>query len=66
MDDLASRLANRVRLTSYSDKAYLEAVEGAFGGDVDYAMLIKLYGATSESAMPQSKEPTTAQTRAFL
>jgi hypothetical protein len=50
MDDLASRLANHVQLTSDGHKAYLEAVEGAFGGDVDYAMLIKLYGATSESA----------------
>jgi IS1 family transposase len=50
MDDLRSRLANRVQLTSDGHKAYLEAVEGAFGGDIDYAMLIKLYGATSESA----------------
>ena len=50
MDDLASRLANRVQLTSDGHKAYLEAVEGAFGADVDYAMLVKLYGATSESA----------------
>ncbi len=44
MDDLRSRLANRVQLTTDGHKAYLEAVEGAFGGDVDYAMLIKLYG----------------------
>ena len=50
MDDLRSRLANRVQLTSDGHKAYLEAVEGAFGGDVDYAQLVKLYGATSESA----------------
>jgi IS1 family transposase len=50
MDDLASRLANRVQLTSDGHKAYLEAVEGAFGGDVDYAQLIKLYGAAPESA----------------
>ncbi len=50
MDDLRDRLANRVQLTSDGHKAYLEAVEGAFGGDVDYAMLVKLYGATSESA----------------
>lgn len=50
MDDLRDRLANRVQLTSDGHKAYLEAVEGAFGGDVDYAMLIKMYGATSESA----------------
>ena len=44
MDGLASRLAGRVQLTSDGHKAYLEAVEGAFGGDVDYAMLVKLYG----------------------
>lgn len=50
MDDLAKRLANRVQLTSDGHKAYLEAVEGAFGGDIDYAMLIKLYGAAPESA----------------
>ena len=50
MDDLRSRLANRVQLTSDGHKAYLEAVEGAFGGDVNYAQLVKLYGAASESA----------------
>src|ERR1700674_2286557 len=50
MDDLASRLANRVQLTSDGHKAYLEAVEGAFGSDIDYAQLVKLYGQTSESA----------------
>jgi IS1 family transposase len=50
MDDLASRLANRVQLTSDGHRAYLEAVEGAFGGDIDYAMLVKLYGASPESA----------------
>ena len=44
------RLANRVQLTSDGHKAYLEAVEGAFGGDVDYAMLNKIYGASPESA----------------
>lgn len=47
MDDLRPRLANRVQLTSDGHKSYLEAVEGAFGGDVDYAQLIKLYGSTS-------------------
>jgi IS1 family transposase len=50
MDDLASRLANRVQLTSDGHKAYLEAVEGAFGCDVDYAMLVKIYGSAPESA----------------
>lgn len=46
MDDLASRLANRVQLTSDGHRAYLEAVEGAFGCDVDYAQLVKMYGPT--------------------
>lgn len=46
MDDMRGRLANRVQLTTDGHKADLEAVEGAFGGDVDYAMLVKLYGAT--------------------
>ena len=50
MDDLASRLANRVQLTSDGHKAYLEAVEGAFCSDIDYAMLVKLYGPSSELA----------------
>ncbi|MFG1277164.1 IS1 family transposase [Xanthobacter autotrophicus] len=49
MDDLRSRLANRVQLTTDGHRAYLEAVEGAFGGDIDYAMLVKLYGAAPES-----------------
>ena len=44
MDDLAKRLANRVQLTSDGHRAYLEAVEGAFGADIDFAQLVKLYG----------------------
>ena len=44
MDDLRARLANRVQLTTDGHKVYLEAVEGAFGSDVDYAQLVKLYG----------------------
>jgi len=46
MDDLRARLSNRVQLTTDGHKAYLEAVEGAFGCDVDYAQLVKLYGPT--------------------
>jgi len=42
--DLASRLAHRVQLTTDGHKPYLEAVEGALGAHVDYAMLVKLYG----------------------
>ncbi len=50
MDDVRSRLANRVQLTTDGHKAYLQAVEGAFGDDVDYAILHKVYGNTPESA----------------
>ncbi len=50
INGLAERLATRVQLTSDGLKAYLEAVEGAFGADVDYAQLVKLYGASPESA----------------
>ena len=46
MDDLRGRLANRVQLTTDGHRAYLEAMEGAFGGDVDYAQLVKIYGET--------------------
>lgn len=42
--DLALRLTNRVQLTSDGHKPYLEAVEQSFGADIDYAMLVKLYG----------------------
>jgi len=44
MTDLASRLRGRVQLTSDGYRAYLEAVEGAFGCDIDYAQLQKIYG----------------------
>ncbi|MGD0023795.1 MAG: IS1 family transposase [Xanthobacteraceae bacterium] len=50
MDDLRSRLVNRVQLTSDGHRPYLEAVEGAFGADIDYAMLVKIYGSAPETA----------------
>ena len=46
MDDLRARLANRVQISTDGHRAYLEAVEGAFGADVDYAQIIKMYGPT--------------------
>ncbi|MDE0695968.1 MAG: IS1 family transposase [Boseongicola sp.] len=55
MDDLRSRLASRVQLTTDGHKAYLEAVEGAFGGDVDYAMLVKIYGDQTDSKGHEKK-----------
>ncbi len=44
INDLASRLATRIQLTTDGLRVYLDGVEGAFGADVDYAMLVKLYG----------------------
>jgi IS1 family transposase len=48
IDDLRTRLANRVQLTTDGLRVYLEAVEGAFGADVDYAQLIKIYGGSQD------------------
>ncbi len=48
--DLADRLATRVQLTTDGHKVYLEAVEGAFGSEIDYAMLVKLYEGDSGKA----------------
>jgi len=48
MKDLQSRLANRVQLTTDGHKVYLTAVEDVFGADIDYAMLVKLYGQEPE------------------
>ena len=48
MEDCASRIRGRVQVTTDGHKAYLEAVEGAFGMDVDYAQLQKIYGAPSD------------------
>jgi IS1 family transposase len=49
IDDLRTRLANRVQLTTDGHRAYLNAVEEAFGNDVDYAQLVKLYGEAPEA-----------------
>lgn len=44
MQDVASRLTNRVQLTTDGLKSYLEAVEDVFGSEIDFAQLVKLYG----------------------
>jgi IS1 family transposase len=46
MDNLAKRLASRVQLTSDGHAPYLQAVEGAFACDIDFAQLVKIYGVT--------------------
>jgi IS1 family transposase len=53
MHDVAYRLTSRVQLTTDGHAAYLRAVEGAFGMDVDYAMLVKIYGAAPSG--PQTR-----------
>ena len=52
-EDLASRLAGRVQITTDGLKAYVEAVEGAFGGEVDFAQLVKIYG---NEGQPRDKQ----------
>jgi IS1 family transposase len=49
INDVAARLATRVQLTTDGHRTYLDAVEGAFGANVDYAMLVKLYGEAPEA-----------------
>lgn len=49
MEDLKSRLATRVQLSTDGHKPYLTAVESAFGDQIDYAQLVKIYGAPSDN-----------------
>jgi hypothetical protein len=49
INDVASRVATRIQLTTDGLRAYLEAVEGAFGAAIDYAQLVKLYGEAPEA-----------------
>ena len=53
--DVAGRLANRVQLTTDGHGVYLSSVLGAFGVDVDFAQLIKIYGLTVDTAGPERK-----------
>ncbi len=57
MDDLAERLSGRVQLTTDGHGAYLDAVAGAFGSDIDYAQLVKLYGAAPDKAAERRYSP---------
>jgi IS1 family transposase len=53
MQDVAKRVSTRIQLTTDGHRVYADAVEGAFGADIDYAMLVKLYGASNDS--PESR-----------
>ena len=53
MQDVASRIANRIQLTTDGHRVYANAVEDAFGSEIDYAMLVKIYGASNDN--PESR-----------
>lgn len=53
--DLSERLANRIQLTTDGLSMYVGAVEEAFGGDIDYAMLIKVYGREGDDGNPETR-----------
>ncbi|MHB8068159.1 MAG: IS1 family transposase [Desulfobaccales bacterium] len=57
MEDLASRLSHRVQLTTDGWKSYLEAVDEAFGTDIDYAMLVKMYGESGVEKVEKRYSP---------
>jgi IS1 family transposase len=61
MHDLAPRLAHRVQLTSDGHRAYLEAVEDAFGSEIDFAQLVKIYGNTNGNGVPAEVRYSPAQ-----
>jgi IS1 family transposase len=48
MQDVASRIGNRIQLTTDGHRVYAQAVENAFGSEIDYAMLVKIYGASND------------------
>ncbi len=55
MLDVAARLKNRIQLTSDGHKPYLEAVEGAFGSEIDFAQLVKIYGSTGATLSNEAR-----------
>jgi IS1 family transposase len=61
MRDLASRLANRIQLTTDGHKIYLDAVEAGFKGAVDYAMLVKQYGSSPGGVSEASRRYSPAE-----
>ena len=56
-------MADRVQLNSDGHRAYWEAVEGAFGGDIDYAVLVKLYGSDGGAAKARVWDAATLNVR---
>ena len=59
IDDLASRLKNRVQLSTDGHKPYLNAVKEAFDGEIDYGVIVKIYGGTHEDGKRRSPDECT-------
>jgi IS1 family transposase len=57
MQDLASRLKGRIQLTTDGHTVYLQAVDDAFGCDIDYAMLVKVYGKSTQEDQRRYSPP---------
>jgi IS1 family transposase len=53
IQDVASRISNRIQLTTDGHRVYADAVEDAFGSEIDYAMLVKIYGPSNDN--PESR-----------
>src|SRR5579863_5297573 len=66
IDDLASRLAHRVQLTTDGLRAYLDAVEGAFGSEIDYAILVKTYESSQEETRYSPAVCTSCQSQPIM
>lgn len=64
MNDVVGRLANRMQLTTDGHKLYLAAVEDAFGADIDYAVLQKIYGVAGGVGL--ERKHTSANTKAAV
>lgn len=65
MNDVASRLTNRVQLTTDGLHAYLEAVTDAFGSQIDFAQLVKIYGSSSDSNSKTEKKYSPAKLKSI-
>jgi IS1 family transposase len=65
IEDLASRLTHRIQLTTDGHRAYLDAVEGVFGCDINYAMLVKTYESTQEEARYSPAKCTSCECKAI-
>ena len=65
MNDMASRLTNRVQLTTDGLHSYLEAVTDSFGSQIDFAQLVKIYGSSSDSSNKTERKYSPAKLKSI-